>query len=108
VHQIPGEAHRLGRLACCIDNQPFVVPIYYVLKNTYLYSFSMPGKKVDIMRQNPRVSLLVEEIAEGGTWKSVIAAGHFEEPYRPCRPCRQACHRQQLPSSELRRSWLRW
>ena len=33
-------------------------------------------------------------------------------PYRPChpcrRPCRQACRRQQLPSSELRRSWLRW
>ncbi|HEY5817178.1 MAG TPA: pyridoxamine 5'-phosphate oxidase family protein [Mesorhizobium sp.] len=73
------EAHRLGHLACCIDNQPYVVPIYYALRNIYVYSFTMPGKKVDIMRHNPRVSLLVEEIAEDGTWKSVIAAGHFEE-----------------------------
>lgn len=73
------EAHRLGHLACSVGNQPYVVPIHYALKNTSLYSFSMPGKKVDIMRQNPHVSVLVEDLADGSEWKSVVVAGHFEE-----------------------------
>lgn len=73
------EAHRLGHLACSLDDQPYVVPVYYAHRNNNLYSFSRPGKKIDIMHKNPRVSLQVEEFAEGRAWKSVIVQGRFEE-----------------------------
>jgi nitroimidazol reductase NimA-like FMN-containing flavoprotein (pyridoxamine 5'-phosphate oxidase superfamily) len=72
------ESHRLGHLACSLDDKPYVVPIYYALRNNNLYSFSMPGKKVDIMQANPHVALLVEEFSEGRAWKSVMVEGRFE------------------------------
>jgi uncharacterized protein len=73
------EAHRVGHLACCLDDHPYVVPIYFAKYGANLYSFSMPGKKVDIMRQNPHVTIFVEESGQGRTWKSVLAEGVFEE-----------------------------
>jgi nitroimidazol reductase NimA-like FMN-containing flavoprotein (pyridoxamine 5'-phosphate oxidase superfamily) len=73
------EASRVGRLACAKDGQPYVVPIYYAYKDNHLYAFSMPGKKLDYMRANPRVSVLVEERISGRQWRSVIVEGRFEE-----------------------------
>ena len=73
------ESHRLGHLACSLNDRPYVVPIYFAARNSFLYSFSMPGRKIDIMRQNPRVSILVEEFSESRRWKSVVAEGQFEE-----------------------------
>lgn len=39
----------------------------------------MPGRKLDVMRANPRVALLVEETGPGRSWRSVHAEGRFEE-----------------------------
>jgi nitroimidazol reductase NimA-like FMN-containing flavoprotein (pyridoxamine 5'-phosphate oxidase superfamily) len=34
---------RLGRLACAHANQPYIVPIYFVYEESYLYGFTTPG-----------------------------------------------------------------
>lgn len=70
---------RLARLACTREGKPYVVPIYFAYADSHLYAFSMPGKKIDFMRANPAVSLIVEEHGHGREWKSVIIEGRFEE-----------------------------
>jgi nitroimidazol reductase NimA-like FMN-containing flavoprotein (pyridoxamine 5'-phosphate oxidase superfamily) len=55
------------------------VTIYYAYSNNAVYAFSMPGKKIDWMRANPTVSLLVEQKEKGREWKSVIVDGRYEE-----------------------------
>ena len=39
----------------------------------------MIGKKIEFMRANPRVSVVVEEHGERRQWKSVIVDGTYEE-----------------------------
>lgn len=73
------ERQRLGRLACAVDDKPYLVPIFYAYGDGCAYAFTMPGRKLDIMRANPCVSLLVEEKKSGREWTSVIAEGRFEE-----------------------------
>lgn len=72
------EANRLARLACSMDNRPYLVPIFFAYSDRCAYAFTMPGRKLDTMRANPNVALLVEE-GEGRTWASVVAEGRFEE-----------------------------
>ena len=55
------------------------MPIFYAYDDRCTYSFTMPGRKLDMMRSNPQVALLVEEIGEARSWKSVVAEGRFEE-----------------------------
>lgn len=73
------EAHRVARLACSHGDQPYVVPIYYAFADSRAYAFSMPGRKLEMMRANPHVALLVEEATAGRGWKSVVAEGNFQE-----------------------------
>ena len=70
---------RLGRLACTKDNVPYVVPIHFAFSEMHLYSFSMPGQKIDWMRANPNVCLQVDEFTDGRQWMSVVVNGVFEE-----------------------------
>lgn len=70
---------RMAQLACAQDNRPYVVPIFYAYADGCAYSFTMPGRKLETMRANPNVALLVEEKGEGRSWKSVLAEGTFEE-----------------------------
>ncbi|PTE08787.1 pyridoxamine 5'-phosphate oxidase family protein [Mesorhizobium helmanticense] len=72
-------ASRLGHLGCTKDGQPYVVPIHYAYADHHLYAFSMPGKKVEWMRVNPLVSVLVHTRGEGQEWKSVVIDGRYEE-----------------------------
>jgi nitroimidazol reductase NimA-like FMN-containing flavoprotein (pyridoxamine 5'-phosphate oxidase superfamily) len=73
------EANRFAHLACARDGRPYVVPVYFAYADNHLYSFSMLGKKIDCMRTNPHVSVVVEERGEGRQWKSVIVDGRYEE-----------------------------
>lgn len=73
------DANRLAHLACASDGHPYVVPIYYAHADNHLYAFSLPGKKVEWMRANPFVSLIVEERGRGREWKSVVVDGRYEE-----------------------------
>lgn len=72
-------ANSLGHLACAKDNLPYVVPIHYAYADNHIYAFSLPGKKIGIMRANPQVSMQVEERGRGREWQSVIIDGRFEE-----------------------------
>jgi uncharacterized protein len=69
----------VGRLASCAKDQPYVVPVQYALSQGLIYSFSMPGRKIDNMRGNPNVCLQVDELRDSRHWKSVIVEGRFLE-----------------------------
>ena len=69
----------LGRLACCVNNQPYIVPVTYAYDGKYIYGQSNEGKKLEMMRQNPKVCFEVDMMVNITNWKSVIVNGHLEE-----------------------------
>lgn len=73
------EESRHGRLACARDGQPYLIPITYAADGDYIYSFSLTGRKIEWMRENPKVCLQVDEYADGREWRSVIVYGRYEE-----------------------------
>lgn len=73
----------LGRLACCRDDHPYVVPISYDFDGKHVYSFSTLGQKIVWMRANPHVCLEVDEIEDRFNWTTVLAFGRYEELRTP-------------------------
>jgi uncharacterized protein len=73
----------LGRLGCSLDNQPYVVPIYFAYEPHYIYALSTSGHKTEWMRANPKVCLEVDEIANQSQWVSVIVRGRYQELPEP-------------------------
>jgi len=73
----------LGRLGCSLDNQPYVVPIYFVYEPDNIYVFSTFGQKTEWMRANPKVCLQADEITNQSQWRSVIASGRYQELAEP-------------------------
>ncbi|RUM25426.1 pyridoxamine 5'-phosphate oxidase family protein [Rhizobium vallis] len=73
------EQSRFGHLACCNEGRPYVVPIYFAYAKGTIYSFSMPGRKVDWMRANENVCLQIDQRGTGRGWTSVVVDGRFEE-----------------------------
>lgn len=70
---------RVGRMGCCLDNIPYVVPVHYYFDGQDIYIHSLPGKKIDMLRANPNVCLQADDIRDEYNWRSVIATGSFEE-----------------------------
>jgi len=68
-----------GRLGCCRDKQPYVVPIYFASDKKHLYGFTTLGKKVNWMRLNPLVCVQTDQVIDCLNWKSVIVSGRFQE-----------------------------
>ena len=68
-----------GRLACASDNQPYVVPFHFSVAGSYVYSFSLPGQKLDWMRKNPRVCVEIDNVTGRNDWMSIVAMGWYEE-----------------------------
>ncbi len=68
-----------GRIGCHDKDIVYVVPISYAYDGKYIYCHSYEGKKMKIMRKNPRICFQVDEMKDMGNWKSVIAWGDFEE-----------------------------
>jgi uncharacterized protein len=73
----------LGRLGCSLDNQPYVVPIYFAYEPGCMYVFSTSGQKIEWMRANPKVCVQVDEIAGQSQWTSVIVNGRYQELPEP-------------------------
>lgn len=73
------QASRSGRLACAKDGQPYVVPITFARDGNYLYGFSLVGRKVEWMRENPKVCVQADEFSGPRAWKSVVVTGRYEE-----------------------------
>jgi uncharacterized protein len=74
---------KIGRLGCIDNNEPYVVPINYLLDEGSIYSHSLPGRKIYAMRAHSRVCLQVDQIDDDFHWRSAIAFGEFEEMDRP-------------------------
>jgi nitroimidazol reductase NimA-like FMN-containing flavoprotein (pyridoxamine 5'-phosphate oxidase superfamily) len=70
---------KIGRLGCVDNGEPYVVPINYVFADGSIFSHSLPGRKIDVLRAHPRACLQVDEIENDLKWRSVIAYGNFEE-----------------------------
>ena len=68
-----------GRLGCARDNQPYIVPIYFVCEDNRLYGFSTLGQKVQWMRANHQVCVQTDEVVSSSDWTSVVAVGRYEE-----------------------------
>lgn len=69
---------QLGRLACTSGMQPYVVPVYFAYKEGWLYSFSVPGRKIDWMRANPLVCVEADQLRREH-WATVVVFGRYEE-----------------------------
>jgi nitroimidazol reductase NimA-like FMN-containing flavoprotein (pyridoxamine 5'-phosphate oxidase superfamily) len=74
----------VGRIACCGhgaagDGRPYLVPLAYGYDGEAVYAHSGPGRKLDLMRAEPRVSFEVDQAQASDRWRSVIAEGTFEE-----------------------------
>jgi len=68
-----------GHLACCRDDQPYVLPIYYVFDGNEIFIYTTAGLKSEIIKVNPRICLQVEEILDDGSWGSVVVIGEAKE-----------------------------
>jgi nitroimidazol reductase NimA-like FMN-containing flavoprotein (pyridoxamine 5'-phosphate oxidase superfamily) len=88
VHELtePESIHVLqrahvGRLACARDGQPYIVPIsfYFDKYDQALYSFSTVGQKIHWMRDNPRVCVETDDVADRFNWVTVVITGLYDE-----------------------------
>jgi len=51
---------------CIAAGWPYVVPVNYFFDGKDIYIHSLPGKKLDALRANPRACLQVDEITGVG------------------------------------------
>lgn len=72
-------AHHFGRLGCCKQGEPYVLPINYLYNGEDIYLHSLLGQKIQAMRENPQICLQVDEVKDDYNWRSVIAFGTYEE-----------------------------
>lgn len=70
---------RIARLGCIVDGGPYITPINYFMEGEAVYSHSLPGLKIDALRDNPTACVQVDEIESDVKWRSVIAFGRYEE-----------------------------
>jgi nitroimidazol reductase NimA-like FMN-containing flavoprotein (pyridoxamine 5'-phosphate oxidase superfamily) len=68
-----------GRLACCFENQPYVVPIHFAFEKDCLYVLSTLGQKIEWMRKNPKVCVQADRITSETHWVSVVIFGSYQE-----------------------------
>src|ERR687889_710140 len=74
----------VGRIACrghglTGDGRPYLVPLAYGYDGDAVYAHSGPGRKLELMRSEPRITFEVDEAEASDRWRSVIAEGTFEE-----------------------------
>jgi len=69
----------IGRIGCDGDNHIYIVPVSYAYDGKYVYVRSFEGKKIEMMRKDPRVCFQVDEMKNMANWQSVIAWGEYEE-----------------------------
>ncbi|HJZ79224.1 MAG TPA: pyridoxamine 5'-phosphate oxidase family protein [Pyrinomonadaceae bacterium] len=44
---------KCGHLGCIDGDEPYVVPINYLVQEGCIYSHSLPGRKISAMREHP-------------------------------------------------------
>jgi len=77
-------ASDVGRLACSLHDQPYIVPVHLYLDGECLYGFTTLGQKIEWMRQNPLVCVEIDDTTTRWQWSSVVVSGQYEElPHGP-------------------------
>jgi nitroimidazol reductase NimA-like FMN-containing flavoprotein (pyridoxamine 5'-phosphate oxidase superfamily) len=71
--------HRIGRLGCTANDRPYVVPINYFYDGKSIYAYSAPGRKIEVMREQPLVAFQIDEIESESSWRSVMVEGVYQE-----------------------------
>lgn len=74
---------RYGHFACSANDQPYVVPIHYSYCKPFVLVYTTDGRKTEIIRDNPKICLQVEEVEDDGNWKSVVFTGLAERITEP-------------------------
>jgi len=69
----------VGRLGCHADGLTYVVPVSYAYHDNCVYVRTFEGRKLGMLRKNPKVCFQVDDTRNLSNWKSVIAWGDFEE-----------------------------
>jgi uncharacterized protein len=77
------ERASVGRLACSLNDRPYVVPVCFVYEPDQIYVFSTFGKKIEWLRQNSKVCLQADEIGSRSNWISVVIDGNYLELREP-------------------------
>ena len=74
-------SQRIARLGCHAGGETYVVPVIYAYGDGALVTVTQEGRKVAMLRENPRVCVEVDEYdTDGrGSWRSVIGYGNAEE-----------------------------
>jgi nitroimidazol reductase NimA-like FMN-containing flavoprotein (pyridoxamine 5'-phosphate oxidase superfamily) len=74
-------SQRIARLGCHARGETFVVPIIYAYGDGAVVMVTQEGRKVAMLRENPRVCVEIDEYdTDGrGSWRSVIGYGAAEE-----------------------------
>ena len=72
---------RIARLGCHAGGVTYVVPVIYAYGDGAVVSVTQEGRKVAMLRENPRVCVEIDEYDADarGSWRSVIAYGTAEE-----------------------------
>jgi Predicted flavin-nucleotide-binding protein len=68
-----------GRIGCCAGDEMYVVPVTYVYHKGHIYAHSKEGRKIQMMRRNPKVCFQVDCVENMTNWRSVIVWGEYEE-----------------------------
>ncbi|MGA1308192.1 MAG: pyridoxamine 5'-phosphate oxidase family protein [Candidatus Kapaibacteriota bacterium] len=69
----------IGRLACCEDKYPYIVPVTFAYDGNYIYGQLVEGRKLELLRKNPNVCFEVDIANDIANWQSAIIFGQFEE-----------------------------
>src|SRR4051812_33270278 len=69
----------VGRIGCHAGGETYVVPVIYAYDGEAFYAYSIEGKKIRMMRENPSVGFEVDRYEGPGRWRSVIVQGKYEE-----------------------------
>lgn len=93
-----------GRLGCSLNDQPYVIPAYFVYEAGFAYFLGTEGRKTEWMRRNPKVCIQIDDIASDTEWTSVIALGTYQELPEPQFATERAHARKLL---ERRPQWWR-
>lgn len=69
----------IGRLACSANDRPYVTPINYCYDGVFIVGWSMAGRKIAVLREQPLACFEIDEVDGDAGWRSVIVEGVYEE-----------------------------
>ncbi len=69
------EAEQVAHVATAAGGEPYVTPISFVLLQDELLFRTVPGRRLDALKQSPRVCVEASRVDEAGNWESVLVFG---------------------------------